>query len=177
MSFPFCPDTKTTPYGSSYDSTRQSPNTTLRPTWECTGSSIALRVSTRRLRLLRRLRILLRSAIAADFFRSFVQSRTLFFPTRRASSSTRSPGGLCCHSTSNPELARHDSPCFRRAGIAVGISLMPSLSVASMAHRFVSQGPRFLVSYMSNNGFRCGFARVQRPLTCLDNARPKQGHD
>jgi hypothetical protein len=81
------------------------------------------------LRLLRLLRILPRSATAADSFcRSVrIRTQTRFCPTRHASSSTRSPDDLSCHSTSNPGLSRHDSP-YR----------MPSLSVASTGHRLIT---------------------------------------
>ena len=114
--------TRTTPYGSSCDLTRRSRRTTPRTTSGWFASLSSLRVSSRRLTLFRLFWILRRSANATDFLCRFVRNRiqTRFSLNRHASSSTRSPCGLSCHSTSIPRRIslvgsrRVDSPCFRR---------------------------------------------------------------
>ena len=115
-------DMRTTPCGTSCGLTCRTQRTTPRPILGWSSSSSSFRVSSRKLTLFQLFRMLRRTAIHTDFPCQFVwnQIRIRFSPNRRASSRTRSPCGLSCHSTiisrwiSLASFHRVDSPCFRR---------------------------------------------------------------
>ena len=113
---------RTNPCATSCGLMRWSRRTTPRSISGWSSSSSLLHVSSRRLTLFQLFRILQRGMIAADFlcrhFRNRIRNR--FSLNRRASSNTRSPCGLYCHSTSIPRWIsrvgsrRLDSPYFWR---------------------------------------------------------------